>query len=119
MQSTSHPHQSSPAPQEQDSARLAALLTLQDIEEIEALERNKHRAGVPLTDAELALTLFAKEARSSLVIENDRLIAQRLQEMENGQDMPMGTAGTSLQQPRSVGPTTPSHRLDGQHSLSQ
>jgi hypothetical protein len=61
---------------------LMAQLSLQDIEEIERQQRHVARAGRPLSDAELALTLFAEEARASIMFNNDRAFAQALQAAE-------------------------------------
>ena len=60
---------------EDTDLNLAARLTLEDIREIEQQQ-------APMTDAALALRLAAQEARSSLIFETDRALAQSLQDVE-------------------------------------
>jgi hypothetical protein len=66
-----------------DLVSLTARLTLQDIQEIESRQKGKRNEGAPMTDAELALRLAAEEARSSVIFDSDRAIAQRLQESDD------------------------------------
>lgn len=67
---------------ESDLHTLAARLTIKDIEYLESRQRGKQREGTGLTDGELALRIAAEEARSSIIFDNDRAIAQSLHDAE-------------------------------------
>lgn len=55
---------------------LAARLSLQDIDEFEGRHRGNNDEGIPMTDAELALSLFFEDARFN----SDRAMALSLSE---------------------------------------
>ena len=61
-----------------DYISLAAQLTLEDIEELEANTTTGRSAT--LSDAELALQFLARDARASMLIDQDRAYARALQE---------------------------------------
>ena len=61
---------------------LAAQLSLEDIEYLERLQRRNRRDGIVDSDAVLALFLSAEEARSTIMFNNDRALAQALQDHE-------------------------------------
>lgn len=66
-----------------DMLALLAQLTLADIEEIENRQKGKQRQGAPMTDAELALSLMAEDARSLEVFNSDHALARRLAQSES------------------------------------
>lgn len=76
------PDRSTVSQHQADILALAAGLTLEDIEELESTQKGKHRQGEPMTDAELALSIFAEDTRSSIIFDNDRAIALSLQASE-------------------------------------
>jgi hypothetical protein len=63
-----------------DLLTLAAQLSLEDVEQIERHQRGLDMNNSHVSDAELALSLFAQEARNSIMFNNDRALAQALQE---------------------------------------
>ena len=69
---------------------LTARLTIEDVQELES--RQERRGNAQMSDAELALTLSAQEARASIIFESDRILAQRLHDEEH----PIGTDQSRL-----------------------
>ena len=61
---------------------LAAQLSLEDIDQIERFQRRLARDNTRISDEELALSLFAQEARNSIMFSNDRALARALQEVD-------------------------------------
>lgn len=57
---------------------LAVQLSLEDIDALQAAHKGKQRQGAPISDAELALNLFAEDARALAMFNNDRALAQSL-----------------------------------------
>ena len=68
--------------EESDLVDLIARFSIQDVEQLENLQKGKRREGAPLTDAELALSIFAEEAQALLQFNSDRVLAEALNEME-------------------------------------
>ena len=62
-----------------DLLTLAAELSLEDIEQIERHQIRLDTDNTGVSDAELALSLFAQEARNSIMYNNDRALARALQ----------------------------------------
>ena len=79
---STHPLASNARPsssrEEVDLSNLIARLSIQDIDE---LEKNGMQ-GSQLTDAELALSIFAEDARSLITFNSDRALAMALNEEE-------------------------------------
>ncbi|KDQ61532.1 hypothetical protein JAAARDRAFT_54888 [Jaapia argillacea MUCL 33604] len=94
---TPHPARTGADNAEAELMNLVARLGIQDVEELTA---GRNPPG--LSDAEVALRLFAEEARSVVRINNDRAVAQRLQDDE------LGTPASAAQgrpAPRNLPPT--------------
>lgn len=72
-----------------DMLALVAQMGLNDITEIEERRKGKGRADATPSDADLALTLFAEEARAFRIRESDRALAQSLQEEEDWMRPPL------------------------------
>lgn len=70
-----------PADHEADSHALVARLSLQDIDDLQS--QTAPQPGTPRSDREVALALFAQDARSSIVFQRDRALAARLQAEES------------------------------------
>jgi hypothetical protein len=60
--------------EEADLSNLVARLSIQDIDELESQTRD----GSQTTDAELALRIFAEDARSLITFNSDRALAEAL-----------------------------------------
>lgn len=67
--------------EESDLSDLVARLSIQDIEELEDRQKGKRKKGAFLTDAELALSIFAEDARALIQFNRDRALAEALNEM--------------------------------------
>lgn len=61
---------------------LAARLSLADVDELIGQHKGKAREGAPLSDAEIALNLFAEDARSMSLFNSDRALARSLGQEE-------------------------------------
>lgn len=72
--------------EEENLSALAARLSIQDIEELQARQRGQRREGAPMSDAELALSLFAEDAHSLLTFNTDRAMALSLSEIDEVPD---------------------------------
>ncbi|THH13680.1 hypothetical protein EW146_g6574 [Bondarzewia mesenterica] len=96
---------------------LMAQLSLEDIEILESGFKIKQRRGAPLTDAELAMSLFAEDARASIVFESDRAFALSLQASEPHAGLDAGQRQTNPTSSRAHIPSnqsssTPAPRSD-------
>lgn len=93
---------------EEDVIAMVAQLGLDDIADIERRQKGKARANATLNDGDLALALFAEEARAFGTRESDRALAQSLQEEEDRThpQLPANTAPrTQAPQGRATQPT--------------
>lgn len=68
--------------EEVDLTALVARLSDEDIDQIEARHNGKQRQGAVLTDAELALSIFAEDARTLKKFNSDRALAEAMNEGE-------------------------------------
>ncbi|KII92507.1 hypothetical protein PLICRDRAFT_172589 [Plicaturopsis crispa FD-325 SS-3] len=68
--------------EEADLLDLAARLSLADVDELIGQHKGKAREGAPLSDAEIALNLFAEDARSMSLFNSDRALARSLGQEE-------------------------------------
>ncbi|EGO03352.1 hypothetical protein SERLA73DRAFT_174808, partial [Serpula lacrymans var. lacrymans S7.3] len=59
-------------------AQLIGQLSLDDIQGLERIQRERERSRTQLTDREIAYGLFLENAREVITFNNDRAIAQRL-----------------------------------------
>jgi hypothetical protein len=64
--------------EEVDLSNLVARLSIQDIDELQS----QVRKGSQMSDAELALSIFAEDARSLITFNSDRALAVALNEAE-------------------------------------
>ncbi|KAF7973718.1 hypothetical protein HWV62_14410 [Athelia sp. TMB] len=64
--------------EEDDLSALAARLSELELEQLEERQRANREEGVPMSDAQLALSLFAEEARAFQTFTRDRAIALAL-----------------------------------------
>jgi hypothetical protein len=86
--------------EEVDLSNLTARLSIQDIDELESRQGRNGMQRSQLTDAELALRIFAGDARSLITFNNDRALAMALNEVEPRQ--PAFHANRAASRPRSV-----------------
>ena len=68
--------------EETELSNLVARLSIQDVDELESRQQWKGTKGPQLTDAQLALKIFAEDARSVIAFNNDRTLAMALSEAE-------------------------------------
>jgi len=69
---------------EAENFRLAAQISL---DEAERLQRHLRRTSRVSTDADVALAVFAADIRSSIMIDDDRAIAEAMQAFQGGEDV--------------------------------
>ncbi|KIM77724.1 hypothetical protein PILCRDRAFT_613582 [Piloderma croceum F 1598] len=86
--------------EEVDLSNLIARLSIQDIDELESRQGKNGMQGSHLTDAELALSIFAEDARSLITFNSDRALPMALNEAEPRQ--PVFHANRAASRPRSV-----------------
>jgi hypothetical protein len=101
---SAHPLASNARPsssrEEVDLSNLVARLSIQDIDELESRQKRNGMQGSQLTDAELALSIFAEDARSLITFNSDRALAMALNEVEPR--APVFHANRAASRPRSV-----------------
>lgn len=105
-----HPLAHQPSREEADLSDLVARLSIQDVDELESRHKGKETQGTRLTDAELALKLFAEEARSVMEFNNDRALAMALSEVdERAPAARASLAAATRPRPGATGPTLPAN----------
>ena len=72
------PVQNGRSREEDDLSALAARFSVLELEQLEERQRANREEGLPVSDAQLALSLFAEEARAFQTFTSDRAMALAL-----------------------------------------